>query len=52
MLSNELLQLLKPPMALEDLGVSNRLVSDIAFRILFNEGDASVVRFVLVAIGG
>ncbi|MCA9968697.1 MAG: ATP-binding protein [Anaerolineales bacterium] len=44
MLSNELLQLLKPPMALEDLGVSNRLVSDIAFRILFNEGDASVVR--------
>lgn len=44
MLSNELEKLLKPPMEPNELGISIQIVNDIIFRILFNEGDASVVR--------
>ncbi len=44
MLSSELEKLLKQPMEPEELGISIQIVNDIIFRILFNEGDASVAR--------
>ncbi len=43
MLSSELEKVLKQPMEPEELGISLQIVNDIIFRILFNEGDASVV---------
>lgn len=46
MLANEVMRLLEPPMTAEDLAVSPRLISDIIFRLLFNEGDASIARLV------
>lgn len=44
MLSSELDNVLKQPMEPEDLGIPIQIVNDIIFRIIFNEGDASVVR--------
>ncbi|MCA9933097.1 MAG: ATP-binding protein [Ardenticatenaceae bacterium] len=44
MITNELEQLLRQPTEPEELGISLRIVNDIIFRILFNEGDASVAR--------
>lgn len=44
MISNELLKLLVPPMNPEDLAIPINIINDIIFRIIFNEGEASVVR--------
>ncbi|MCA9958297.1 MAG: ATP-binding protein [Chloroflexota bacterium] len=44
MISNELLKLLVPPMNPDELGIPINIINDIIFRIIFNEGEASVVR--------
>lgn len=44
MLNGELEKLLKQPMEVDELGINVQIVNDIIFRIIFNEGDASVVR--------
>ena len=43
MITNELERLFKQPMEPEELGISLRIIHEIIFRILFNEGDANVV---------
>jgi predicted ATPase with chaperone activity len=41
-------EILKPPLKLDELGIPVSIVSDLIFRLLFNEGDVSVARFVEV----
>ena len=45
MISDELAKLLVPAMTPEELGIPLSIVNDIIFRLLFNEGNASVARF-------
>ncbi len=41
-------KILAPVLKTEDLGVSTGLIQDLIFRVLYNEGDVSVARFVEV----
>lgn len=44
MIPNEMLKLLTPPMNPDELGIPISIVNDLIFRIIFNEGEANVVR--------
>lgn len=48
MITNRLNKILAPVMKVEDLGVPVGLVQDLIFRLLFNESNVSVARFVEV----
>ncbi|MBE2198218.1 MAG: ATP-binding protein [Anaerolinea sp.] len=41
---NEMLKLLAPPMNPDELGIPISIINDLIFRIIFNEGEANVVR--------
>ena len=45
MISDELKELMVPAMTMEELGVSEVIITDIIFRILFGEGTVNVGRF-------
>ncbi|HNB52942.1 MAG TPA: hypothetical protein PK530_13420, partial [Anaerolineales bacterium] len=42
----ELRRLISPKKSLNDLGIPNAIVTDLIFKILFNEGDVALGRFV------
>lgn len=44
-LSTSMEDILKPVLKLEDLGIPSGIITDLIFRLLFNEGDVSVARF-------
>ena len=45
---SELMRLLTPAMAVDDLGIPPGLVTDLMYRLMFNEGVVSISRFVEV----
>lgn len=45
MISDELKELMTPAMTMEELGVSEVIITDIIFRILFSEGTVNIGRF-------
>ncbi|MCI0394608.1 MAG: AAA family ATPase [Chloroflexi bacterium] len=47
-ISPELERLLAPPLRVEDLKIPVALITDLIFKLLFNEGDVSLARFVEV----
>jgi predicted ArsR family transcriptional regulator len=43
--SNDVLNLLKPPIKADTLTIPKSLITDLIFRVLFSEGDVNLARF-------